>query len=905
LGSDIDICETSFPITLDGGAGMDSYLWSDASTDRYFNANATGTYAVTVTDLNSCTASDQITISADQMPSLNLGIDQILCDYNLPIMLNSGALPAYSVLWSDNSTNTVLDVTVGGLYSVTVTNGICEAIDEVNIEVFAATVIDLGEDIQVCSLENSILLDAGSFEEYLWSTGDATQSISVANSGNYTVTITDVNGCTSSDEINISVLDEVQIAFSGDFNFCIYNDEFQFSGTPNGGLWSGNGITDSDLGFFNPQIAGLGSHTVTYTISNSLCTYSKDTIVNVYDIPDISILQASNPTCFGFANGSISTESNSEIFEYIWESGQNTANIENLEAGNYLLQVTDVNSCTNTITVELFQPEQLQISVLQQSNPSCYAYSDGLIEIEVVGGTEPYQFAWNNDNSENLISDLPAGQYTLTVTDANFCTETISFELVNPERMEISADVTNINCGIEAGSIVLEVVGGVEPLEYSWSNIAENVSQIYGLNSGEYAVTVIDANNCSVDTLIEITKTGNLTVQILEINEILCHNGADAVLQANSNSGYYPFYYNWSTGSQLQQISEIGAGTYSVTITDALSCEGVASIVLANPAQIDVEITSQNISCLGYDDGSLNASASGGVGPYIYLWGNGSSESLLTGLAQGNYQLTVSDANGCSVVQNAIVDEPENPLKINIVSENNLCYGDENGFVAADIHGGEQPYIVEIRGENYFNLDYFAGNLSVGFYTVSVQDNYGCSFDTIVFITEPAELIASVFVTNPSCIGNNDGSIEILTEGGTEPYFYSFENGGSHLSLIQGLYEGEYNIEISDSNNCVLDLSTIRLIDTDRECIIIPNAFTPNGDGINDTWVIEGINSFPNHIVQVFNRWGQLVYQGFNGDNEWDGRFNDKFVPAGSYLYIVKLYNRELTDYSGIVTVIY
>ncbi|MDD2634998.1 MAG: gliding motility-associated C-terminal domain-containing protein, partial [Bacteroidales bacterium] len=193
---------------------------------------------------------------------------------------------------------------------------------------------------------------------------------------------------------------------------------------------------------------------------------------------------------------------------------------------------------------------------------------------------------------------------------------------------------------------------------------------------------------------------------------------------------------------------------------------------------------------------------------------------------------------------------------------------------------------------------------SAGEYSLLVTDANACSIDTIANIFEPAMLDATYTYANPSCIGNNDGSIELNVVGGTSPYLFSWNGGESPVNYISGLLQGSYLVTVIDANQCLYELNLISLEDVDKDCIKIPNAFTPNGDGINDTWIIENIDMFPNATIYIFNRWGQQLYNAKGSDHAWDGTYNGKFVPTGPYMYVINLYNGSKA-YTGIVSVVY
>jgi gliding motility-associated-like protein len=226
-----------------------------------------------------------------------------------------------------------------------------------------------------------------------------------------------------------------------------------------------------------------------------------------------------------------------------------------------------------------------------------------------------------------------------------------------------------------------------------------------------------------------------------------------------------------------------------------------------------------------------------------------------------------------------------------------------DGAVSMSATGGTNPYSFSFtNGEQVVNGPMHTG-MPAGTYSLFVDDNNGCHDETNILILEPAELTASYFTQNPSCIGNRDGFIEISVMGGTEPYLFGWNDYVIDIPIISGLTQGNYEVQIIDSNNCVYSFNTITLTDMDVDCIKIPNAFTPNGDGPNDTWIIENIELFSGAYMYVYNRWGQELWVGRPGD-EWDGQYNGKFVPAGTYLYIINLYDGS-KPYTGTVTVIY
>jgi gliding motility-associated-like protein len=218
--------------------------------------------------------------------------------------------------------------------------------------------------------------------------------------------------------------------------------------------------------------------------------------------------------------------------------------------------------------------------------------------------------------------------------------------------------------------------------------------------------------------------------------------------------------------------------------------------------------------------------------------------------------------------------------------------------------GGSEPYYYTVWTNTVVAIGQEVNSLSQGNYTIHVKDNNNCTTSEAVYIGEPAPLEASVLVSNPSCMGSNDGFIQVVAAGGTEPYSYFFNEMKWFSSTYGNLVEGVYEVAVSDTSGCSYEVGKVTLNDSFLDCVLIPTAFSPNSDGINDKWEIRNFDNYPGAQVQVFNRWGQPVYSAISGQDPWDGTFDGKFVISGPYLYYVNLKN-DTDPYTGTVTVVY
>jgi hypothetical protein len=367
------------------------------------------------------------------------------------------------------------------------------------------------------------------------------------------------------------------------------------------------------------------------------------------------------PLCYGNSNGSISMTVANGIapYTYNWSrvsptgsgSGSGTT-ISSLPAGTYNITVTASGGCTKTTTVNLGQPALLTAST-QVTNVLCNGASTGAITLSVNGGTSPYTFNWGGGVTTQNRINIPAGSYTVTVTDANACTVIAFATVTQLPVITVTPTPTHINCnGASTGSISLSVSGGTSPYTYAWSNGA-STQNISGLPVGSYTVTVTDANACTKTANATLTQPAALSLSASTTN-VLCNGGNNGSIDLTVSGGITPYTYSWSNGASTQDVSGLIAGTYSVTVTDANACTGILSRTITQPTLMSLSVNTVNATCPNTPDGSINLSVSGGTSPYTYDWDNDGYEGVdndtedLSGLLPGTYAVIVTDANACT-----------------------------------------------------------------------------------------------------------------------------------------------------------------------------------------------------------------------------------------------------------------
>jgi hypothetical protein len=473
----------------------------------------------------------------------------------------------------------------------------------------------------------------------------------------------------------------------------------------------------------------------------------------------------------------------------------------NLTAGLHEFTVMDANGCSITEQFIVTEPPAIVIDLIIQMNPLCAGDATGSISVEGSGGTGILEYSWSNGGSTNTISNLEAGTYGLTITDENGCIATESYTLTDPELLVVElVSLQQISCfGASDGQISVLGSGGTGAFSYNWSNGA-TTETITGLGPGSYSVTVTDENGCTDTGTYEITEPAMISGSITGTLMLQCFGDMNGTLTANINGGTSPYSYLWSNGSTMSTITGLGAGMYALTVTDANGCMLTASAEIAEPEQLLANATATNETAPGAMDGTATASPSGGTPDYSYLWSNGDTTAMITGLGPGVYTVTVTDANGCTAMQSVTVSGVNCTLEATVTTTDAQCFGDANGTATVTIMGASGA--VSVLWSNGDTTAMITG-LTSGVYEVTVTDSEGCVAMGSGMVGQPQELVSALTVVHESADGANDGSVVCAPSGGTSPYLFLWSNGATTDS-IGGLAPGMYIVTITDNNGCTL-----------------------------------------------------------------------------------------------------
>ena len=791
-------------------------------------------YVVTVSDGNGCTLQDTITVSVSEVSTTMAGLAASCfgsSDGSATVTPAGGTTP-YTYSWSTNPIQTTATASglSAGTYSVVVTdaNGCSES---ASITITQPTVLNaliLNSAHASCfgaSNGSATATATGGVTPYTfsWNTNpvQTTAMASGLSAGTYTVTVTDANGCTSTQAVTTTEPTAVETSISGATSVtCFGGADASATAVTLGGTapytYSWNTIPAQA----GSTASGLsaGNYVVTVTDANG-CS---DTAV--VTIMEPAVLTATtnvfNPLCLGGNSGSVTAvpTGGTSPYSYLWNTTpvQTSPTAANLVAGTYNVTITDGNGCTVNASASITGPATpLSASVIASSNVLCNGGNNGSASVAATGGAAPYTYAWNTTPAQTSSTaiNLTAGTYTATVTDNNGCTTNATVVITEPApalSVSISAN-SMLSCfGDANGTATANVAGGVAPYTYFWNtNPVQSNATASGLSAGMYAVTVTDVNGCTATQSVTLTEPTQLMASISGNTAVNCFGGNDGSAAAVAVGGTGSFAYSWNTTpvQTSATATNLSAGIYIVTISDANGCSDTAQVAVAQPAALTVATGVANLNCLGSNNGTATAIVGGGTLPFTYAWNTTpvQTTNTATGLSTGNYSVTVTDANGCSGTASATILPPSTPVSAVITSSTPVaCSGSATGSATAAASAGTPPYTYfwnTVPAQNTAT----ANNLAAGTYMVTVSDANGCGDTASVTVPGPAAPLALVVsnVSDVTCFGGTDGTAAVATSGGTAPYSYSWNTTPVQTNATaSGLSAGTYTVTITDANGC-------------------------------------------------------------------------------------------------------
>jgi gliding motility-associated-like protein len=561
-------------------------------------------------------------------------------------------------------------------------------------------------------------------------------------------------------------------------------------------------------------------------------------------------------------------------------------------AGYYRSQQIQIGSQTYTST-NVNQSDQffavykhpLIALVKTQQMVSCYGLSDGMLEVEPYFGRPPYAYLWSHDPllHQPKAQNLPAGDYTVTITDANSEQTVVTKTITQPSQMVLAALIAAVQCpGGSDGGADLTVTNGNAPLSYLWSNGQTN-EDLAGVVSGSYMVTVTDSSNCSVQGSVVIPEPPAIGIDIAITEDILCYGQSTAAVTANPTGGTGSFTYLWDdAGAQTTKIAtDLAAGRYSVQVTDENGCTRSDTTIISQPDSLSITAVLTDPLCAGSSDGSVIPTVSGGTPGFEYVWSNSVYQRFNTDIPAGTYTVTVSDNNNCTLVKDFVLTDPP-PLVINTVdSVNATCYGYADGSVT--IHAAGGTGILQYSADNGANFgdNPAIGSLPAGDYLLVAKDSNDCRSPVfpVTLSQWNAIVINTVDSVAVSCYGLADGSITINASGGTGALQYSNDNGVNFgpSPVFEPLPAGDYILLVKDDNDCRSSVHPVNLAETGPVVINTVDSTDISCYGLADGTL----------TINASGGTGTLHYSADNGANfDLSPEFGS--LPAGDYALVVK-----------------
>ncbi|WP_430406704.1 T9SS type A sorting domain-containing protein [Fluviicola sp.] len=854
--------------TPTGGAGGYTYNWTPGNPTGDGTVSVTGlsatTYTCTVTDANSCVASQSFTVTQPTAISVTAASQtNVACNggSNGAAAINAptGGTPGYTYDWTPGTPTGDGTVSVTGLSATTYTCTVTDANSCVASQSFTVTqptaisVTAASQTNVACNGGSNgaaaINAPTGGTPGYTYDwtpgtpTGDGTTAITGLTAGTYTVTVTDANGCTANQAFTVTQPTAIAVTAASQTNVACNGGSNGAAAinTPTGGAggYTYNWTPGTPTGDGTVSVTGLTATTWTCTVTDANgCVASQSFTVTQPPVISVTPASQTNVSCFGGSNGAASINTptgGAGGYTYNWTAGtptgDGTVSVTGLTATTYTCTVTDANGCVASQSFTVTQPTAISVTPASQTNVSCFGGSNGAASINTpTGGAGGYTYNWTPGNPTGdgtvSVTGLSATTYTCTVTDANSCVASQSFTVTQPTAISVTAaSQTNVACngGSNGAAAINAPTGGTPGYTYDWTPgtpTGDGTTAITGLTAGTYTVTVTDANGCTANQAFTITEPTAISVTPASQTNVACNGGSNGAAAINTPTGGTPGYtYDWTpgtpTGDGTTAITSLAAGTYTVTVTDANGCAANQAFTITEPTAISVTPASQtNVACNGGSNGAAAINTpTGGTPGYTYDWTpgtpTGDGTTAITGLTAGTYTVTVTDANGCAASQAFTITDPT-AISVTAASQTNVaCNGGSNGAAAINTPTGGTP------GYTY---DWTPGTptgdgttaitgLAAGTYTVTVTDANGCTANQAFTITEPTAIsVTAASQTNVSCNGGSNGAAAInAPTGGTPGYTYDWTPGtptGDGTTAITGLAAGTYTVTVTDANGC-------------------------------------------------------------------------------------------------------
>ncbi len=944
-------CDGSIIVTTTGGTGAHDYTWSPVPSNGQGSNGAfglcAGTYELTVTDANGCASVFTYTIVEPVQLALAGGSAPSLCGAcsGEATVSASGGTGSYTYLWTlagaIHGTNDTLQNVCAGLYHVLVTDQAgCTASLVVPVQDMTGEVLTTLADTTscpgVCDGTAEVQLSCGTptcvvawYDAAGNDLGLSTQQVTAMCGGTYLVMVTNGIGCVSIDTAFVAEPDPIIPALSTTPVTCYGDCDGSATVGPTGGVapYTYAWVPQPTTGQGTPHAEGFCAGTAEVTIGDAAgCSI----VVPFLILGPDQLVATADPipiTCSGACDGTIvvTAAGGTGAHSYTWDpvppNGQGSNAATGLCPGTWVCVVADANGCSTTVSVTLVEPPLLLVDITTTDN-QCFAECVATAALNISGGVAPHTVVWMTADGTPFATDttivyqLCAGSYTARVTDTNGCFSDVPFTINEGAPIEANLVFTGETCaGPCDGTAAVAPTGGVGPFTISWQPTGFTGDQVSGLCAGDHTVNVIDALGCDTTVTFTLLPYTPITDNAV-VSDIRCAGSCDGGVAVTAAGGLGAYTFTWSpvppNGQGDPMATSLCPGVYGLVIADATGCDSAFTYTINEPPALVFTVnTLTDASCADALDGAIATTAFGGVPPYTFAWsgpnGFAATTEDLNGLASGSYHLLLTDANNCII-------------------DTTITVG---ALVAVIADAGLDQ---QACSGTHIMLD---GSASTGAVSWSWRDANGVEIGNAPTLTVPpmtaGDHVFTLIVSNGPCTDSDEVTVswmplpiadagpdhtifrsETVTLGGdpTGPLGSSFlwapdsvlSDATASNPIAHPTVSTWFTLTVSAPNGCV---DTDSVLVTVVPTVVISNGITPNGDGKNDTWVIDFIELFPKCEVEIYNRWGELLFRSVGYDRPWDGRYRDGPVPVGTYYYVIELNDERFPEpYTGPLTVI-
>ena len=823
---------TSYQWYLDGVA----IIGATSNSYEIPTADKEGVYQVVTSNGLDCEISPPIDVMIDEMTlDISANVLEIQCE-----LLNNGVIDItpqsnnapFTYEWNNGFSEEDILNGEEGYYSVTVTdaNGCMGQADFLlenppTIEAFVFGDCIAGTSILV----PDDILNPGATYQWFYNgvaINGATESvydIPSDASGEYYVVVSNGEICRLSVPIQVDIDTEVltvdgqvdQISCDGDTlgQIIVITDGFN---PPYQYQWS-NGETNQQIDNLFP-----GEYSIT-VVDNNGC--NGIATFEIMDIPDFNnTLEVVQPSGNTPSSANVVTDGGTPPYSYSWSNGATANPIEDIPPGSYTVTITDSNGCSEVLA---FQINSEFMVIASFTDSVCFGQCTGEIEIEIEDGIGTFTIEWTNSNLEGFSADdVCAGIYDYFITNEDNSTFSGSLEIFESLPLDITGLASDTLCTpIDSFIFNSNVTGGFVPYTYLWSD-GSTEQDLTVFEVGLYTLTVSDSRGCESIKEYNLSAFDPIEIEV-EVIEAGCDGEPTGEILIEVSGGTAPFSYQWSNGDITENINALYADIYSVTITDANGCIVQDSFLVETLESIAIEEEVIDNDCPGDEDGVIEVEVVSGNGPFNFLWSTGATTLGLNDLPDGNYGLTITDNEGCSLERSYSITT-QSTIEITAIVNQNICFGDEEGSIDLEIINEGIDYDIIWTGGA---MTEGIADLEAGIYAYEVTDEFGCIYVDEFEITEGVEIEYSTSTVDANCNGASDGEITIEIFSGTEPFTFLW-NTGSTANSLKNISAGQYTVTITDAVGCSAEETFFLQENSDLEILV--NKRDVSCFGVND-----------------------------------------------------------------------